>query len=452
MSIQTVSQQTLPGRPLTISVDDRPGKPNWAGASKFGYIIILLFFGGLGGWASFAPLASGVNVSGTIEVDSGTKTVQHLEGGLVEQILVSDGDRVSKGEVVIRMDRLRTEAQSIVQRSSLISLLVERARLLAEIAGDDAVSLDSELLQALDHPIFGKIIESELELFDERKDNLERQLEIRHGQIAQIETQIRSLGIRLKSTEESLALIDEELASVQQLYDKRLTTKSRLLAVKRARTGLLGQVGIIHEALAETQQKIAERQLTIEAGYQARRTANVGRLNDLGPEVAHRREASEVLAAQIGRIEVKAPVDGRVMNMQIKTLGQVVGGGQVLMQIIPDSETMVVQGKLKSKDIDQVKIGAMVKVRLRAFNPRLTPPVDGQVVSITPTTVPAAKGRPMYGVTVKLDSQSLKWAIGDQQLTSGMPASGMIAVGEQTLMSYLLTPMIASFELAMREP
>jgi HlyD family type I secretion membrane fusion protein len=452
MALQTVTQQTLPGRPLSVSMSDQPGKPTWASASRFGYLIILLFFGGLGGWAALAPLASGVNVIGTIEVDSGVKTVQHLEGGLVQQILVREGERITQGQVLMRLDPLRTDAQAAVQESSLISLVAEKARVQAEIAGDTPMILDAELTDALTHPIFGKIVESEMKLFDERREARAKRLKIQLEQLEQIKTELRSYDIRMKTTVDALALIEEELSSVQELYDKRLTTKSRLLAIKRAQTGLLGQQGTLVEAIAQTKQKLTEHQLAIEATTQSELTASLSRLNQLDPEIARRREAIGVLDDQKARIDVRAPSDGRVMNLHVKTIGQVVSGGQVLLEIVPENEAMVLDGKLKAKDIEQVKVGAMVNVRLMAFNPRLTPPVDGQLVSVTPSTMPSAKGEPVYGVTVKLDPESLRQAIGDQQLTAGMPAAGLIAVGEQTLLSYLMTPMIVSFELALREP
>ena len=141
------------------------------------------------------------------------------------------------------------------------------------------------------------------------------------------------------------------------------------------------------------------------------------------------------------------------MNMAVKNVGAVVNRGSGLLNIVPYNETMVLEAKLKGKDIEQVRKGAPVKVRLMAFNPRLTPPVDGEVINVTPTTmIIAGKGKPKYGVTVALDLVSLKRAIGDQLLMSGMPASGIIAVGERTMLSYLLTPMISSFEMALREP
>jgi HlyD family type I secretion membrane fusion protein len=173
-------------------------------------------------------------------------------------------------------------------------------------------------------------------------------------------------------------------------------------------------------------------------------------LQKIDMEVSHQRATLLNIQRKKSRTEVKSPSDGRVMSLTITTVGAVVRAGQGLMNIVPDNETMILEGRVKAKDIEQVRKGAPVKVRLSAFNPRLTPPVDGEVVSVTPNTIPG-KGK-MFGVTITLDLVSLQRAIGNQQLTSGMPASGIIAVGERTLLSYLMTPMISSFEMALREP
>jgi HlyD family type I secretion membrane fusion protein len=452
MSLETMNQQTLPSRPLAVTLEDRPGKPTWAGASRFGYTVIILFFGGLGGWAGLAPLASGVTVSGTIQTDSGVKTVQHLEGGLVDEILVRNGQLVSKGDVLLRLDPLRTDAQLVIEKSKMVGFRAEWARLSAQADNEDAMILNNDLLKALEDPVLRNLVEREMHLFEEQQDTREKQMEIRRERIAQISTERSAQNIRLNTTQDALALIDEELASVQELFDKRLTTKSRLLAVKRARTGLFGQEGTIRAAIARTNQRINEQELSIEAGIQSDRTNNLARMKRLDVEIHRLHERMAVLEDKKNRIEIRAPARGRVLGLVANTVAQVVGPAQVLMYIVPENETMILDAKIRSKDIEQVKIGSMVKVRLTAFNPRLTPPVDGQVVSVTPTTLQTAKGRPKYGVTVKLDSESLTQAIGDQQLTSGMPASGLIAVGEQTILRYLLTPMIASFEMALREP
>jgi len=447
-----MNPQTLPARPLAVSVSDRPSKPTWAGPSRFGYAIIILFFGGLGGWAGIAPLASGVTISGTIQVDSGIKLVQHLEGGMVTEILVREGDRVSKGQILMRLDPAVNDAQSAVQRSTLIALVAQRAQVFANITNDVSMTLNDELMQAVGDPDLSKIVEGQMKLFEERRNSNEREMVIRQERIAQTRSQLGALAIQRDTTQESLALIEEELASVQELFDKRLTTKSRLLAIKRAKTGLSGQMGTIAARIAITRQRINEQELTIESIQQTRRAANVERLQKQDLEISRRREALAILNNRINRTEIKSPSDGRVMNMVVKNVGAVVNRGSGLLNIVPYNETMVLEAKLKGKDIEQVRKGAPVKVRLMAFNPRLTPPVDGEVINVTPTTIIAGKGKPKYGVTVALDLVSLKRAIGDQLLTSGMPASAIIAVGERTMLSYLLTPMISSFEMALREP
>ena len=452
MSLQTMNQQTLPARPLASNLSSRPSKPTWAGPSRFGYAIIILFFGGVGGWAGVAPLASGVIVSGSIQADSGIKTVQHLDGGMVTEILVREGDRVSKGQVLMRLDPEVPDAQSTVQRSTLIAMVAKRARVFANITNDVSITLNDELMEAVGDPGLRKIVEGEMKLFEERRNSIEREMQIRQERIAQIRTERGALAIQRDTTQESLALIEEELASVQELFDKRLTTKSRLLAIRRAKTGLSGQMGTIAARIAITNQRINEQELLIEAVTQSSRAANVEQLQKLDLGISRSREQHAIVINKINRTEVKSPSDGRVMSMMIKNVGAVVNRGAGLMNIVPYNETMVLEAKVKAKDIENVRKGAPVKVRLRAFNPRLTPPVDGEVISVTPNTISVGRGKPMYGVTVALDLVSLKRAIGNQQLTSGMPASGIIAVGDRTMLSYLLTPMTSSFEMALREP
>lgn len=452
MSLQTTSNQTLPTRPLPVDLSDRPSRPTWAGASRFGYGVIILFFGVLGGWAALAPLASGVNARGSIQVDSGIKSVQHLEGGMVTEILVRDGERVEEGDVLLRLDPVATDAQSIVQRSSLTAMVVEQARLRAEVTGDESVVLDAELSQAYENPVLRRIIDGELKLFEERRASFAKQMSIRHERIAQIKTELDALKARSKTVDQQIALIEEELASVEEMFNKGYETKRRLLALKRAQTGLFGEKNSVEATIARAGQQINEQYLTIEAVKQSMRSDGVSRLKQLDLDVSRRRESIGILDDQINRIEVKAPSDGRIVNLQITTVGAVINRGQILMEVVPDNEAMVLEAKIKSKDIEQVKLGAAVQVRLTAFNPRLTPPVDGYVESVSANTFPEKKGQPSYHVVISLDPKSLKRSIGDQILTSGMPASGIIAVGERTLLEYLLTPLTASFELALREP
>lgn len=457
MSLQTVDRDTLPGRPLPVGVDALPSRPTWRGASRFGYAVIVLFFVVIGGWAATAPLASGVNAVGEIQADTGVKTIQHLEGGLVKEILVREGDRVAEGDPLLRLDPLHSETLSATHRFALAARLAERARLRAEISGAGAMALDDDLLAAAGDPELAGRVEAETELFESRLDAFRQRVGIREERIAQIETEIGALRNQAATVGEQLDLIEEELADVQQLYEKELTTKSRLLAIRRARTGLAGRKANVEASISQARQRIDEERLVISNMEQERRSDAAERLERLEIEIERSRGALDVAADQRERVVLRAPANGRVVNLAVKTVGAVAESARPLMQIVPDDEAMVLEAEVAANDIEQVKLGATARVRLTAFNPRLTPPVEGIVESVSADTIPSGPGRPAwlppaYRVVISLDPESLRQSVGDTPLTTGMPASGIIAVGERTLFEYLMDPLTSSFESALREP
>ena len=454
MTLQTVDTEALPVRPLAISLQDRPQRPAWGGASRFGYAVIFLFFVVIGGWAFFAPLASGVTAVGAIQVDSGIKAVQHLEGGLVKEIFVREGDRVKEGQVLLRLDPIQTDARSAIHESALIAHLAESARLRAEIAGRDDVELQEELREARLDPDYARIIDAEIELFHNRLDSFMHQQAIRRERIEQISTEVGALREQAKSNAHQLELVEGELAAVRQLYEKKLTTQTRLFEVQRARASLQAQKATIAGSIARSQQRINELRLGVENALQQRRSAAAARLNDVDLEITRTREYLELVRDQQRRIDIRAPADGRIVNMAVKTIGGVVNRADRLMEIVPDNEDMVIIAEVQARDIDQVVVGASVKVHLTAFNPRTTPPVSGVVQSVSASTIRkrAAYAPPTYKVVITLDPAALRQSVGDKQLTSGMPAMGIIKVGERTMFDYLISPLTTSFATALREP
>ncbi|MCY4592257.1 MAG: HlyD family type I secretion periplasmic adaptor subunit [Alphaproteobacteria bacterium] len=454
MTLQTVQTETLPTRPLPISFRSKPRRPAWGGASRFGYAVIILFFGVFGGWAFLAPLASGVTANGAIEVRSGIKTVQHLEGGLVKEILVREGDRVIKGQVLLRLDPIQTDARSSVHRSALISHLAEEARLHAEVSDAANVTLSAELVEASTDPELAGIIEAEIELFHKRRDSFLQQQEIRKERIEQISTEVTALRAQVKSVVLQLELIEDELAAVQELYDKKLTTHTRLLEIQRARAHLQSQLATVEGSISSSLQRINEHRLGIGNARQVRRSQAAERLNRVDFDITRTRENLGLIDDQLRRIDIRAPADGRVNNMTIRTVGGVVNRADRLMEIVPDNEDMVLEAEVQARDIEQVHVGAEVRIHLSAFNPRTTPPVDGVVQSVSASTIRkrAAYAPPTYKVVITLDPEALRASIGDTPLTSGMPAMGIIKVGERTMFDYLISPLTTSFATALREP
>lgn len=431
----------------------KPERRTWWGPTAFGYGIIFLFFGLFGTWAATAPLASGVIAQGKLRMDSGRQAVQHLEGGLVKEILVKDGDRVKKGEVLIRMDSLRSDAEFSVMRAKYVSVKAEQVRRIAERDGIEKLVYSEQVRSLGNTPELRAILDSEVKLFESRQDMLARQTEIRGQQVEQMRTELQAMDERDQSLKEQQILIEEELAGVQKMYDLGYAQKPRLLSLKRVQSQLIGAQGEQAATRARIKQRIHEQQLQIEAIRQSIVNEAISRLNDLDNELSSLEERMAVVDDRKKRVDIRAPRSGRVVDLRVITDGAVIGPGTVLMEIVPEDDDLIVDAKVKSKDIDSVKVGATVKVRILSFNPRLTPPIDGYVVSVAADVSPDSRpGQDVFPVLIRLDPKSVEHSLNGQLMSSGMPASTIIAVGERTLLTYWMTPLISSFELALREP
>lgn len=462
MALQSTGDENLPARTVLSTKERmerhlsdvvRPRKASWGPACWFGYGVLFLFFGLFGVWAATAPLASGVIATGQLRADSERKTIQHYGGGVVDEVLVSDGDRVKKGQVLLRLNPTRADSQIRMLKNRYIAGRAERARQIAARDSLDNIPFPADLLaQQKTDPLVTSVIETMEKLYASRKKALAQQIEIRREQIAQNHTEITALQERETSVQSQLSLIEEELAGVQQMFDKGYARKDRLLALKRNQAALYGQIGQIKASRARALQRINEQELKIQALQHQVRAQAIDRLRTLNTDLTNIEEQMTIASDNKDRIEIKAPTSGKVIGSIVHTVGAVIGNGMALMDIVPEEDALVVEAKVKAKDIDSVRIGATVQVRISAFNPRITPPADGVVESISADAITAGKGKPKYEVIIRLDPDSIRTNFGDQQLTSGMPASSIIAVGERTLLTYWMTPLIASFELALREP
>ena len=211
----------------------------WRNASMFGYSLIIIFFGLFGGWASSAPLASGVIARGSLKIEGKHKIVQHLEGGIVKEILIKEGDRVIKGQVMFRMDSIRTRAQSTINLNGYRAALAEQARLEAQLDQLETIQYGPELLAEASNPSVAKLMKSTDALYASEIQTIERKIELRRERISQSYTEIEALVARDNTILKQLVLIEEELSGVEEMYRKGLERKRRLLGLQRAQTGLM---------------------------------------------------------------------------------------------------------------------------------------------------------------------------------------------------------------------
>ncbi|MEQ8814136.1 MAG: HlyD family type I secretion periplasmic adaptor subunit [Thalassobaculum sp.] len=432
----------------------RQARPSWNKALIAGYAVILIFFGGFGGFAAFAPLHSAVLAPGELRVDNERKVVQHADGGVITEIFVREGQRVKEGEVLARVDSTRVNAQANALRKRYLSALAERARLVAERDGLQEIQLPQEVRKAESDPEIAEIIEGERRLFETRRESQRGQTALFLGQIDQAKTQIEGVTREREAIEEQLGLIEQELNSVRELYEKGLERLPRLLLLKRNQAALKGQLARADGNLAQLGKQIGETELRI---VQMQRDFQLEVAHRLGLVVDQIQSMSEdlpVVSASVRRVDLRAPRSGRVIDLSVHTVGQVIQSGQPILQIVPEDEDLVVIARIKPRDIDALNEGIThVQVRLTAFSQRFMHPVEAELESVSDDVVQEANGSaPYYRAILRLDPESRQRILQDNKLTSGMPAMAMIGVGEKTLLRYLLDPILRSIEESLREP
>lgn len=429
--------------------------PKWHGGMTLGYSIMFLFFCVFGGFAAFAPLQSSVMAPGSIRVDREPRIVQHPSGGLVKNIFVREGQHVEKGDKLIELDPTRGGAEREILRKRYFGGLITKARLEAEREGQDSMKLPPEILDRADDPSIREMIETEQGLLDSRMAAREGEVALIHELMAQTRTAIGANQDRLKSLDEEIRLIDEELANVRELYEKGLERLSRVRALERTRANLQGNRSALVGDIAGMRQRLSEFDMRILQAERQQEAQVASQLDAVARQIRESGQQLPVTELMYDQLEIRAPETGRVVRLMVQSKGAVIGAGQVLMEIVPDNEDLVVIGQVNPRDIDSIikdMDNLKVTVRLTAFSQRFTHPVEGKLIQVSPDVIKTDGGTPYYRVDIRLDKKSLTNILEGQQIVSGMPALAMLGVGERTLLTYLLDPLIRSFQQALREP
>ena len=425
--------------------------PGLARTIVLGFAIIALCVGGFASWASLAPLRGAAVASGSVIVDTKRKSIQHLEGGIVREILVRDGDKVKADQVLMRLDTTQASAvqQQVTSRYNAAVALV--ARLTAEEGGDTDISFPQSLRAHRDDPEVAKLMGGQLAIFKAKLDELNSQTQILEQRRAQAAEEIRGVDAQVKAQREQLRLIGEEITTKSTLYDKGLVTKPQILQLQRQQAEIDGAMNQNLATIARAKQNIQETQMRISE-------LRTNRINDASREHGEALKdlfefAEKMRAAQdvVARTVVRAPLDGTVMGLAVHTVGGVVAPGSTLMEIVPSADQLTVEAKVAVRDIESVHAGLPAQVRLVAYNQRQTPTVDGRVSWISADRVDDEKaGLAYYTARIEVDHGQLA-ALDNVRLYPGMPVEVMILGNARTVLDYLLAPINQTFARAMRE-
>ncbi|MBO6562211.1 MAG: HlyD family type I secretion periplasmic adaptor subunit [Nisaea sp.] len=425
---------------------------SWTSASLFGWSILVLFLVVFGGWSYVAPLASAVRAQGKLHVVSEEQVIQHFEGGIVKEILVHEGQMVEQGQVLVKLDPLQTESQYAQLQNQILTLLAERARLEAERDDRPEIEFPERILSQIDDPQIAALVARETNLFEKTRRSTNDQKALVTERIGQLQTQIRGSVERLESTRRQIEIVEEELDGVRALYEKGLERKPRLLALERGKESLRGTAGQLEALIAQLKQEISEQRLRLEAFANEREREISDRLRANAVRLVDFQEQENVWRDRRERIQVKAPRSGQVVNMSIHTLNGVIRPAEPLMTIVPLDDELIVTAKIKQKDVDVILVGAPVQLQLAAFNPRITPPIEGTLTSVSADVVRDERGQEFFEARISIDPDSLSQNLPGVKLTAGMTVSALISVGERTLFEYIVTPLSQSLNQAMREP
>lgn len=412
--------------------------------------VIVFFLMGLSLWSFFAPIESAVIAQGLVSVDSSRKTIQHLEGGIVEEILVHDGDKVQAGDVLIRLQDTYQISQRNQLRAQYIEALATAARLLAERDEKSTIVFPTELTKNPDKLIAQAAIEGQRSIFASRKRLQDERLAALAQRVTGFGVEIDAIRVQIKSGEKQMNFISEELILLERANKLKLVDKPRLLELKRKKAEIEANISEMQISKARAEQGILESRLNMTEMQVTIMKEVEEELRTVNARAYELRQ--QLIAAEdvLRRMAIKSAIDGTVVGLKVHTVGGVISAGEALLDIVPSHDELIVEASIDLQDIDQVQPGMPAHVELTSFNHRSQKPIDGEVKMVSADRlIDPITGLAYYRARIALSKQSLKAQ--NTLLQPGMGAEVLIRTGARTPVEYLLMPITRSLGRALRE-
>ncbi len=420
---------------------------------RIGNLVLLVMLGGLVLWSVTAPIDSAVLATGQVQVESSRKTVQHLEGGLVSEIAVNDGDTVHKGQLLLKLDDVQSRVQLDIVRWQFYNEQTKLTRLQAERDGLSTIDFPEVEDKAFDQSELDDLRQQETRLFVFRKKSMQGEIDVLENRIEQLGQQIEGLEAVAKIKQGRIQLSTDEIAEWQSLYDRQLADKQQLRQIEHQKLSLEGEVAQHKADIARLKIQIGESKSQILLLKQQFLTDVLAQLRESLAALADFRVRMISLSDRVDRTTLTAPDSGVVVGMDIHTIGAVISPGKPIMHIVPQTEEFVVEARIPTTDIDRVFPNQPADIRFSAFDMTDTPVIEGTVQRISADSlVDEQTGAPYYEVKVLVTEKGLaQMREYNLELISGMPAEVMIKAGARTFAQYLIQPFSNMFARAFKE-
>ncbi|WP_161140790.1 HlyD family type I secretion periplasmic adaptor subunit [Propylenella binzhouense] len=426
--------------------------PIWVGTLAVGG-----FFGGFGTWAATMPIAGAAVAQGIVSPDTNSKSIQHLEGGIVRSIEVKDGMAVSAGDVLAVLDD--TKARSTLQQQQIEyrAAVARQARLDAEwrnLHGDENATPEfpaALLDEAERSPAIKEIVEAEQRQFETRKKTLESSIAVLKQTIEQYKAEIAALTTQVAAIDRSKELAKKEIALIDDLRSRGLEKYSRLIDMQQAEADLDQKKASIEAQIASKTQQIESAKLQIAA-------STITRLDEVTSDIVSTRSAKQEAAEKVAssqdvlnRTVIRSPVDGTILNLQLHTIGGVIEPGQTVMDIVPKDDELIIDARVNPNDIDAVHEGQTARLQLLAYPSREMPMFEGSVETVSASVlVDSATDETYYLAKIKVPPSALD-KLGKVSMVPGMSVQALIVTGERTFFDYLIEPVLKSASKSFRE-
>ena len=410
-----------------------------------GIAAVAVIFGGIGLWAALAPLSSAAIGSGVISVEKYRKTVQHLEGGIIREIKVRDGDLVTKDQVLLTLDDTQPKAQLEVLRGQLFAALAREARLVAQRDGLARVAFPKELADAGTDARAADAMRVQVQTFTVRKQAHDGEVTLYQRQIQQLHAKTTGLTAQKKSREQLVASYESERVDFEELLKQGYAERQRVREMERNVAQSEGQRGSLISDLAATELQMSETRVKIVQLSKELQRDVAKEFVEVQSDLSAAREKLRSLQDTVERTVVRAPDAGMVLGLAVHTIGAVVRPGERMLDIVPQNEKLVIEAQLSPQDIDQVRIGQLAEVRFPSFKKRDLPRVDGRLISVSADRLMDDNdGRkvPYYLARVEISSEGLQ-ALTNAKLAllPGMPVEVLVNTGDRTVLQYLVSPL-----------
>jgi HlyD family secretion protein len=416
-----------------------------------GLLIVVVLGGGVGGWASTTKLSGALIAEGSIVVDSNVKAVQHPTGGVVGKLNVRDGDRVKANDVLVQLDDTVTRANLAIITKGLDEIAARKARLEAERDGAEDIVFPADLRDRADNSSVANAMANERKLFELRRSSRLGQKAQLRQRIGQLQEEAAGLSAQQQAKAREVALIGKELEGVRDLWAKRLIDIRRLTSLERDAARLEGERAHLVAAVAQVKGKVTETELQIIQIDQDLSSEVAKDLREVDAKFGEFVERKVTAEDQLKRIFIRAPQNGVVLQSKVHTVGGVVGAGDMIMMIVPETDSLMAEAKVNPQDIDKVGVGQAAVLRFSAFNLRTTPEIAGRVAQVSAdTTVDQRTGLRHYTIRIAMTTDEVV-RLGDVKLIPGMPVEAFVQTGERTVLSYFLKPFRDQLRRAFRE-